>query len=144
MNTNHEEDITTEHNNIETSHPERPIKETAHQNEQAKHEDTKQEEKTHDENKQEETHRSTEDEQGHQQTTRRGLRTRVPRVPLNIGASQEDLEERLGLSLTDFYGYGGTTTTMPMVSQEFIPNSYSKALSCEDSPKWLKSLTKNF
>ena len=34
--------ISTEHNNIETGHPERLIRETAYQNEQAKHEDTKQ------------------------------------------------------------------------------------------------------
>lgn len=75
---------------------------------------------------------------------RRSLRQRIPRAPFNIGGSQTDIEEDLGLSLTDFWGYGGTTSIMPMVSKEFVPKSYREAITCEESTRWKKAIQDEF
>ena len=140
LNTNHGDDVTTELCETEIEHSGK------HQGDQIEHEqeNTQLDEETDDEDTDEETHQGKEDEQLHKQTTRRSIRTRVPRVPWNIGASQAELEEKLGLSLTDFYGYGGTTTEMPMVSADYVPNSYNKALSCDDSLKWQEAIEQEF
>ena len=99
------------------------------------------------ENETQQTETDKEDEQEDEQQEgegRRSLRQRIPRVPFNIGGSQTDIEETLGLSLTDFWGYGGTTPLMPMVSKQFVPKSYSEAISCEESPRWRQAIQDEF
>jgi len=96
------------------------------------------------EDKETERKQDEETEHKHEQTIRTSTRTRKPRVPHNIGGTQSQIEEKLGFSLTDLLGYAGTTTNMPIVSRNYVPNSYNKALACEDALKWQKAINDEF
>lgn len=131
VNTNDNDDNTEDNSETNTEHTEEFDEETTQPTRETEHKHNK-----------ETTHQNEQTE--HKQTTRTSLRTRKPRVPYNIGGAQNEIEEKLGLSLTDFMGYGGTMTDMPMVSRNYVPNSYSNALSCEDTLKWQKAINDEF